>query len=715
MQPSRAPSMAVRFGIFEVDFEAGELRKRGRKVPLQDQPFKVLALLLRSPREVVTREELQRVLWPDDSFGDFDEGLNKAIQKLRQALEDSTDSPRFIETLPRKGYRFIAAVETIAELTAAFSPESAGNGGKQPAAFARRREVLAWALFTIVSLALAAVAAVHLRQRPIEVRAVRFQIPMPEKVAFTAVDFPVVSPNGQRLVFAGVDSEGKERLWFRSLDSLTSRLLPGTEGAFAPFWSPDSRFVAFFADGKLKKIDLTVGTPLKLCDAPCPCGGGAWSRDGIILFVIDGVLHRIPAAGGEPKVVRQLDVSRQETVNLMPQFLPDGRHFLYLSAFRHAGGSEGNICLGSLDSQEVKSLISRMSNATYAPPGFLIYGQHGTLLAQPFDVRKLRLVGEPFSVAEQVATSPGGAFSWFSASENGVLAYRAVSSKMSQLAWYGPDGSRLGPVGEPGNYDVITMSPDSTHLAIQFRSPEMTNYDIGTLELATGIFFRQTFKSNENVSAVWSPDGRRLIFSSDRRGDEKYDLYRKTVGGEAEAPILESSEGKFAQQWLKDGSILFASANAFYLLRPTGERKPVLLYKTEFSKTAARVSSDERWVAYQSRESGQWEVYVAAFPAFTEKRPVSTGGGRQPLWRKDGKELLYLSPDGKLMSVAVKGGTRLETGVPRVLFQSPVRMDNNGQQYSVTSDGKKFILMEPVEESRKPFTVVLNWSAGLMR
>jgi hypothetical protein len=177
--------------------------------------------------------------------------------------------------------------------------------------------------------------------------------------------------------------------------------------------------------------------------------------------------------------------------------------------------------------------------------------------------------------------------------------------------------------------------------------------------------------------------------------------------------MLESNEGRFAQQWLKDGSILFATADAFYLLPTTRERKPVLLYKSEFFKNAARVSSDGRWVAYQSLETGRWEVYIGAFPSFTEKRPVSNGGGRQPLWRKNGKELLYLSPDGKMMSVAVKGGIRLETGVPQVLFQSPVRTDNHGQQYSVAGDGKRFIFMEPVEESGKPFTVVLNWNAGL--
>src|SRR5437879_2984395 len=223
MQPSGA-SMAVRFGLFELDLAAAELRKRGRKVPLQDQPFKVLGLLLRSPGQVVTREELQRALWPDDTFGDFDEGLNKAIQKLRQALEDSTDSPRFIETLPRKGYRFIAAVETLVETAQALASEPARNGEKQPpAAPARRREVLAWALFTIAFLALAALAAVHFRQRPSELHAVRFQIPVPVN-ADVLVELLEVSPDGKHVVFLGHSPDERAHLWVHSLDSMTTRL-----------------------------------------------------------------------------------------------------------------------------------------------------------------------------------------------------------------------------------------------------------------------------------------------------------------------------------------------------------------------------------------------------------------------------------------------------------------------------------------------------------
>jgi len=334
----RAPRV-IRFGLFEADLSAGELRKQNRKIKLQYQPFQVLALLLSRPGDVVTREELQRALWPADTFVEFDQGLNTAIKKIRLALGDSADNPRFVETVARRGYRFLAPVADAANGAVADQPaqeihEMTGNVGENWRRLRRSWHVLPWAVVVILSLAL--IAVVGIRQRPGEVHAIRFQVPPPEKVAQEFVDIPAVSPDGRHVVFSGTDSAGGRHLWLHSLDSLATELLPETQAdhlPYRPFWSPDSRFVGYFQLDKLKKIDITGGPPSVLCDAPYPVSGGAaWNPDGTILFApMQGVLRRVSAAGGESTVALGLDKSRKEIAQMWPHFLPDGRHFLYLS------------------------------------------------------------------------------------------------------------------------------------------------------------------------------------------------------------------------------------------------------------------------------------------------------------------------------------------------------------------------------------------------
>jgi Tol biopolymer transport system component/DNA-binding winged helix-turn-helix (wHTH) protein len=735
---SQPQQRTICFGVFEVDLSAGELRKRGHKIKLQDQPFQVLAILLCHPNEVVTREELRQALWPADTFVEFDQGLNTAINKIRQALGDSADSPRYVETLARRGYRFLGQVNVPAggaspHLLAPQTevPEVVGASlhvterpAEPPVSRGRNPQILPWALFGFVTIALALLAAIHFHQPPSATQAVQFRVPLPEKVAWGQLDWPVVSPNGQRIAFAGILADGTRHLWIHSLDSDTSQLVQGTENAIFPFWSPDSRFLAFFSVGKttleLKKISVTGGPPLKLCEVAKRCcfSAGDWNQDGTILFTEGGSLHRVSAAGGDPTPVLEVDRSRHETGQVSARFLPDGRHFLYLSWTRGTGAEEARTYLGSMDSKEVRMLLSPGSMVTYAPPGFLIYGQQETetLLAQPFDAGTLRFTGEPFIVARQVPGDLGESASLFSVSQNGVLAYRAANSGHVQLALYSRSGQRLRSIGEPRiMYGNMAISPDAMRVALHGMDAQTRTLNIWSIELSTGIVSRMTYHPVNDVAPVWSPDGRELVFSSDRKVRTKFNLYRKVVGSAEEEQILfESNEPPvFAQQWLKAGSILFTSgSNAdFYLLPQTGERKPVPLLKTRFHKGAPCVSSDGHWVAYESDETGRFEIYLAAFPTFTERRPVSNGGGRQPLWRKDGKELLYLSPEGKVMSVEVKGGSRLKTGAPKALFQSPVRMDNKGPQYSVTGDSERFIIAEPVEKGKNLFTVVLNWNA----
>jgi len=612
--------------------------------------------------------------------------------------------------------RWQAARDVVSELKwIAEAGSQVATSGSATGRDRTRPEWRGWAFAAVATLVALVLAAVHFREKPAEANLMRFLVSPPDKMLLEWSDTPVVSPDGQRYVFAGI-LDGRRQLWVRALDSPVAQPVAGTDDALLPFWSPDSRFIAFFSGKKLKKIDPSVGLPKVLCDAPSFPGGGAWSKDGIIMFVGEsGMLQRVSAEGGAPQPVYQSGKAGAETGQAWPDFLPDGRHFLYLGLDSDA--SKAGIYLGSLDSGERRLLISAASSARYAPPGFLIYGHDETLLAQRFDVHSFRLTGEPFPIAEHVGRMAVAQGVQFSVSENGVLAYRIASGPAeSQLAWYGRDGKRLAPVGEPGPFGIITLSPDDKRLAVERSDARLGTEDLWILELGSGVFSRLTFDPSDDTDPVWSPDGRQLLFASNRK--DTFQIYRKVLGGGEEELLFASPEDQFPKDWSKDGRsavLINESGKSFYELPLAGERKPLTILQSEFNKDGPHISPDAHWIAYASAESGRWEVYVARFPSLSEKRQISASSGSQALWRKDGKELFYLTLEGKLMVVEVRGGATLETGPPKVLFQTPLRITATDSQYCVTADGKRFIFREPVGESMTPFTVVLNWTAGLKR
>jgi eukaryotic-like serine/threonine-protein kinase len=610
--------------------------------------------------------------------------------------------------------RWQTAHDVLVEMKWIAEAGSQAGASGTPVTRNKNRELISWAL---VAVLLVALSVVLLHQRPGEAHAVRFQVPVPDKVSEDLDDFPVISPDGQRLVLPGVASDGIRHLWLRSLDSLTDQLLPGTEDADSPFWSPDSRFVAFFSTSKLKKIDVSGGPVQTICDVPVGApdvarAGGAWNQDGVILLGSNGMpLRRVSADGGEPQPVLELDKSRRESGHAWPSFLPDGRHFLYLALSADTG--QDATFVGSLDSRQTQLVIRGASNASYVTSGFLIYARQQTVLAQKFDAKTLRVTGSPIPIAEQVGDMTFRPGTLFSVSQSGVLVYRGGGSGRVQLAWYNRAGQRLAPIGKPGVYPQIALSPDEKQLAVERVDPESGTHNLWILELASGIFSRLTFNPASDYNPVWSLDGRELVFSSVREGHQ--DLYRKPIRGGDEELLYHSVENKGPYHWSKDGWILFWDGGNFYRLPLVGERKPIVALKSEFNKDLAAVSRDGRWVAYESQESGRSEVYVASYPTFAGKRQVSNAGGSQPMWRTDGKELFYLTLDGKLAVVDLKVAATLEAGVPHVLFQAPVRVNQSQTEYCVTVDGKRFIFREPEGASTTPTTVVLNWNAGLTR
>ena len=586
---------------------------------------------------------------------------------------------------------------------------------------ARGRNRERWAWIAAGALVVALIGALpfvigYLRRAPGGTHAIRFSIPTPN-LTYLGDDF-AISPDGGRLAFSGTDSFGKPRLWVRPLDSLTTQPLPETDGATFPFWSPDSRFIGFFAGGKLKKIDVSGGAPQTLCEAPSG-RGGTWNRDGLIVFApgVGGTLYKVWAAGGEPAPLTTLDQA-SEYGQSWPQFLPDGRHFLYLSRQEKSG-----IYVGSLDSKETRRILYSQVSAMYAPPGYLLFVREAALMAQPFDAGKLELTGEPFPVTEPIGLSPPRR-SPFTLSENGVLVYEDGGDILnSQLAWHDREGKQMRTVGPPGNYSFIWLSADAERVAVE--RAEKGNFNIWLIDIARNSPTRFTFDRAFDLAPVCSPDGGKVVFSSNRSGLP--DLYVKPAsGGSDEELLLKTSSLKYPTDWSSDGKLILytevnsKSRNDIWILPLEGDRTPRPFLQDDFNKRGAKFSPNGKWIAYSSDESGEEQVYVRPHPGPGGKYLVSTTGGSQPMWRRDGNELFYISADRKLMAVEVKAGPAFETLATKPLFDTHIRsiasrLLLSGDSYAASADGQRFLINNFIENSAAVITVVLNWTADLKR
>jgi Tol biopolymer transport system component len=593
---------------------------------------------------------------------------------------------------------------------------------------------LGWGLATLLLATLAPFAYRHARERPATPDPVRFQVPPIVELGGPG-NFSM-SPDGRRLVFVGRGSDGIARLWIRALNSLEVRPLPGSEtgdSAPPPFWSPDGRFLAFDAGGKLKKLDVAGGLPQTLCDLPSVAVGGSWNREGDILVGnLSGGLLRVRETGGTASPVTALDPSRKEEFHLMPTFLPDGRHFVYL---RIAPGTPDNrgAYIGTLDAapeaQSTQRLMPYAVGLTYAPSGDsdagrLLFLRDGTLMAQPFDATRLSLGGNPVPVAEHVGSFRDGGF--FSASHNGVLIYRTADAD-SQVTWFDRQGTVTGRASEPGGFRDAALSPDGARAVVsRTNQQDATKADLWLLDVSRGSgATRLTLGADIAEFPVWSTDSKRIVFTL---GNSR--LHQKLASGEGdEEEVLQSNNGGSvkASGWSPDGRFLLYTTITdvrttrwdLWVLQHDNPT-PVPFARTPFDETDGRFSPDGRWVAYVSNQSGLNEIYVRAFATDFSNGSAgvggatlaSRGGGTAPRWRQDGRELFYLAPDGKMMAVDVKAGQAFDVGAPTALFQTPP----GAIVGDVTPDGKRFLLVTPVGlRASAPFTVVLNWTAELKK
>ncbi len=598
------------------------------------------------------------------------------------------------------------------------------------------------AAFAMLAIAVFLVPIVHVREKPRQAAGlIRFQIPPPAKSRFgTSI---VLAPDGKRIAFDAPGPNGSTVLWVRSLDTLESEPLPGTEGfSGQPFWSPDSRFLAFGTHNKLEKIDVSGGFPQIVCDAHDVVLGGAWTSDGVILFARPSSgLSRVQAMGGIPTPVTTNDRSRHES-QTSPSLLPDGRHFVY---FRISTGSDSGentgVYLGSLDAkpeeQQSKPLLKTPCQGVYAAAadgaanGHLLFLRDDSLMAQPFDTSRLALTGEPISLAQAVSSIRN--IGQFTVSANGVLAYRAGGNRR-QLTWFDRQGNILGVAGDSGfenGPETLALSPDGRRVAISQRSLQSGKMDLWLGEAARNTATRFTFSPARAEYPVWSPDGKRIAFASNRDGP--FDLFQKISSSASEEELLlRSNTDKIPDDWSRDGKYLLYTDTGpetkldLWFLPLLGDRKPIPFLRTKFNEVQGQFSPDGRWVAYRSDESGSSQIYVRPFP------PPAGGGGRwmiypygasQPRWREDGKELFFFSGPGWLMSVDVSTSPVFQAGAPKVILASPIIAADSamlfgspGFYWDVADNGRRFLINTATPESASaPITVVLNWMAGLRK
>jgi Tol biopolymer transport system component len=519
------------------------------------------------------------------------------------------------------------------------------------------------------------------------------------------------------------EQANKNVIWIHEVGARNATVLAGTEGATYPFWSPDGHALGFFAQGKLKTIDVASGRSAQLI-ADAPFGrGGAWGRDGVILYTPDAWsgLYRVSSSGGVPAKVTEPDPAQAQVSHRWPVFLPDGRHFLYLACNFSGKLDKNEIFVGSLDSAEKRPVANASSNAVYSEPGYLVYWRDNALVAQSFDLHSNTLAGEPRIVSDAVQYFAQTNFAVFTVAGTTLVAQTGMGkgANNSQLTWFDRHGKQVGTVGGPDQVANPKLSPDGRRVAVDQTDTDGRHVNIWVHDLVNNGVARIGFGPWLEQVSVWSPDGKRLVYTS----NEKlfFSLYEKNSDGSGSAQNIfdAGSPQQGPWDWSRDGKYVLArkERELWYLRTADWRAQPLL--QTQFLIRNAQFSPDGKFVAYSSSETGTWEVYVSPFPAFNSKWQVSRGGGEEPRWRSDGKEMFYLAPGGTMMSVDAKTGAGFESGVPNALFPTHLRQPISAMDffsYDVTGDGQRFLVNSKLDTSSSaPLSIILNWPSEMQK
>jgi len=713
------------FGPFRLEVATRTLSREGEVVTLTSKAFDTLLVLIQKRDRVVEKEELVKLVWPDTFVSD--DSLTHSVSVLRRALGDDSGQPVYIATVPRRGYRFTAPVHaqvTFAETQADTNVDApiAGSYPTPPALVASQQEKStraharrAWLVWVLIVIPIAGIAlAMRLLGAPAGVvpgTTIRFVQDAPP--AHVLASGAVVSPDSRYLAFvARRRDNGRSQLWVRPLDSPQARVLPGTEGAFRPFWSPDSQSIGFFAEGRLKRVGLGNQPPQTLAEVGYRPSGGSWSSSGVILFSDrQSHLFAVPETGGDKTAATGLEEGH-DVAHQAPFFLPDGREFLYyvVGSTPETSGT----FLGALNSNErVRLLDSSSSSVSFAEPGYLLFVRDGNIMAQRFNRAQRRITGAPQPIAStQTASMVEIRVGAISASTNGILTFGGDTAT-EQLTWFTRDGRHEGAIQSPSPLHNPTISPDGRYVAADASGSDMS---IWLVDLARGTPTR----FGDGVLPVWGPHGSEIVFTSRRIGGSS-DLVRRSIAGAStdESLLLRSPEMKIGGNWTDDNRyIVYTGSDPRTKLDlwtlSVADRKPVPFLRTSFNEMHGQVSPDGRWLAYASDESGTWEVYVQTFPEPGAKRTISVGGGAEPQWRRDGRELYYLAPEGTLMAVPVSSTNEtFDAGRAVPLFQARIPADILAfrNHYAPSRDGQRFLV--DAADDNEPINVVVNWTALL--